>query len=495
MTDEYLQQVIARDLASADEMKIKCAPTLGNCEYVRVVGSGSKMFPILRIPEDHLGVVHSASGEPCEQDAGRHAESLVERLMEGARRFGSTPLAFMNVVDYSTGEAEVITCIANALVKGANANRLAILNGESAILGDRVTVPANVSGTLISMIPKNDRRGPMRLCGEDPFLFEDSWYVVFDPQGKAVFGNSDGVGTKLELYERACTFGKGARDSIVMKWDDLIKYGAQGLIAADVVEYAGDVDYEGVRYCGAEMLRSVGGRYLAQAECMTGRLRGYQEGAPVYNLSGSAISLIDEKRLCNPLVPRPGDYLIGIRGKPNPRSNGISAKRKAVSKMGETWCWHDGVDNNKDWHKTTRGKYYLEYLAEPSTFFYPVFKALIAQGLVSAVTHMSGGAYEGKLAKLMAENDLFVRVEGLFDPDPREVALLRALEKKTQDAYAQWPMGTEGFVTSPVPDAAIQAIKRFGLEAKMVGRLEEAKEQKGVSLRAYNGEEVCFSGN
>ena len=63
-----------------------------------------------------------------------------------------------------------------------------------------------------------------------------------------------------------------------------------------------------------------------------------------------------------------------------------------------------------------------------------------------------------------------------------------------KDAYAKWPMGNEGFVTSSLPDSAIAMIKEHYLEAKVVGRLEKRNDGvTGVKLRAFNGDIVDFT--
>ena len=160
--------------------------------------------------------------------------------------------------------------------------------------------------------------------------------------------------------------------------------------------------------------------------------------------------------------------------------------------LGEPWC---KLHEMKEWHETPEGQHFLAYLAEPSTVFYPVFNELLEKGLVSAVFHMSGGAYESKLARPLARQGLFAKLEFLFPPDLREVALMNVLGKRTRDAYAQWPMGTEGFITTKDSEKAIKVLQSYGLEAKKVGVVEKATDRKGVVFQAFNGEEVYFSGN
>jgi len=62
-------------------------------------------------------------------------------------------------------------------------------------------------------------------------------------------------------------------------------------------------------------------------------------------------------------------------------------------------------------------------------------------------------------------------------------------------SYAQWPMGNEAFVTTNNPAETIKKLAEMGLDSRLVGELEEAKDERtGVELEAFNGETVYFSG-
>jgi phosphoribosylaminoimidazole (AIR) synthetase len=236
----------------------------------------------------------------------------------------------------------------------------------------------------------------------------------------------------------------------------------------------------------------LGFAYILQNERMSGRLRGYKPGAPVMNISGSVVSAIDEERLRKPLKPSQGEFLIAIRGKPNPRSNGITALRKRMIEL-----------LGNDWHETELGKMFLEYLSAPSTVFYPVFRDLISKGLVSSVYHMSGGAYNGKLARPISKHNLIARIgyqpnseiQDLFHPDWRHLALSHGTPM--QNAYGKWPMGNDGFVAVAEENTkeVLKVLESYGLEARVVGKFEAAEAGRtGVELKAFNGETVYFSG-
>ncbi len=488
--DQYIEEVVKRGDEGSELLAAKCAPTLRNSEYVDIVREGMNGLAVLRVPEDYDVVVHSSVGDPKILDPAEHAASLVDRLYEDAKRINAIPLGFANVIDASTGKKDVIEKIADALVSKSIDYRIAIMNGELAILGSRINCDANVSGTMLSIIHRNNDSDEIYTIlgiGEVPA-------AAFNPKGKAVYINSDGVGTKTEFYERASKNGYKYHlalwDSLAMKLDDTAKSGAIPMVVHDIVErngniYGWDLDHYAFRI--SQDLGYFG--YWLYHEDVEERLKGWDENEFAFNVSGSAVSVIDEERLKNPLVPEAGDYLIAIRGKPNPRSNGITDKRRImVEKFG------------KRWHETEEGKRFLEFLASPSILLFPVFYPLIESDSVTSVYHMSGGAFNGKLAKPLAKQGLYVRLDDIFPPDPREIALAEFSNMPLEVAYAKWPMGNDGFVTTKYPDKALAKIASvgYGVEARVVGLVgKPADGRTGIELvgiKASDGKNVYFSG-
>lgn len=467
--DVYIEQVIGKGDQGSNLLRAITAPTLNNCEFVDL----SPVGPILRIPEGYYCVVHSNAGD-CVDDLEKHAASLVDRLVSNAM---GRPLGFANVIDSRTGDTGMLERIAKAMVGKANEHGIAIMNGENAILGERVK-EANVSGTMISIVPKKawDK-------GLGVFVDNGVYYAIFDPMGKAVTINSDGVGTKTEFYERIERYTLGILDWIAMILDDTIKTGAIARVASGVVETRGDIPVKNILEALKGRLPRMGFIPILQPEDVGDRLNGYCECAPAYNISGSVVSIIDEERLRNPLKPGAGEYLIAIRKKnPNPRSNGITHKRKMMVEL-----------FGEHYQNTPEGKLFLDYLAEPSAILYPVFRDLIELGLATSVYHMSGGAFDGKLSKTLAQNGLFAVLSNLFKPDSRELFFMRASRTSVEDAYRKWPMGNDGFITSKYPFEAIELIGDRGFEARAVGRLI-ADGRKGIELEAFNGRRVHYWG-
>lgn len=491
--DQYQEEVIRRgdDMSSCLEKVF--APTLKNSKFADIVSQGMNGIKVIRPPKGHLAIVHSLAGDSNNRNDIKYSASVVDRLVLAAVKIGAKPIALANVIDARAADKEIILPMAESLANASDFYRLAVVNGEFAVLGDRLSVPANISATMLSFVPASSNL-PVD-ASKGIFNFEGVEYAVFDPEEKPIYMNSDGVGTKVEFYERLYRPVYARKDSLAMKLDDSVKIGATARVVSDVCEVNMLSHFPKGERNGWTLDKDGKCVYIVQYEEVGNRIVPYKPGKMAFNLSGSAVSTIDEIRLKKQLTPHQGEYLVAIRGKPNPRSNGITDKRKIMVEL-----------FGNDWHKTSQGRNFMEYLAEPSTIFYEIFTSLIDSGLATSVYHMSGGSFNGKLARPLAKSNLFIEMKDLFAPDERELALVRARNTPFEVAYAKWPMGTEGFITTARPEEAIVAIQSYrsiyfgvrDLEARTVGQLELSKDGRtGVELsgvKSSNGENVYYSG-
>jgi hypothetical protein len=326
---------------------------------------------------------------------------------------------------------------------------------------------------------------------------EKTPFDVFSPNGKPVYANSDGVGTKTEFYERAYEWtgdasivARGLQDSLAMKADDDGKIAATARVIHDNVETNLPIterERESFREEARAWNSRLGISYSLNFEDVSSRLHGWSDdGTKYFNISGSAVSTIDEEWLKNPPKSSVGEYLIAIAGLANSRSNGHTKRRGIMTEM-----------LGKKWHLTPQGHEFLDFLTRPSTVLYPVFGALLEHGDATSFYHMSGGAYNGKLAQPLAEHGLYVAIKGIFPPDWREQKMAEFASMSNEAAYAQWPMGNDGVVTTKIPDAALNRITAMGLNCMVVGQLEQRSEKTGVTLvgiKGSDGEDVYFSG-
>ncbi|MBI2044097.1 hypothetical protein HYT24_01915 [Candidatus Pacearchaeota archaeon] len=478
--DAYIENVIRQGDKGSSFLAQQAAPTLKNNPHIDIIQDGVNGISVIR-PQNYWVEVHSFSGNPKVSDLERYSQSAVSKLVDTA--FGN-PVGFANVIDSRTGDIEMLARIMKGLVGAANTERLAILNGENAILGKVIPEEANVSCTMVSLM--DPKKGRELLDGNDLGMVTRNGinHAIFNPNSRAVYMNSDGVGTKTDCYARNGTFQNALDDSAAMKGDDTAKIGARVKVFSDVVEYRGNVPLHKMEVHARELSERLGIVHSSQFEDVEGRLWAYEDGAPAFNVSGSAVSVIDENRLRNPLVPKEGERVVAIRGPPNPRSNGITARREIMEKV-----------FGPMWHNVAEAAPYVDYLTRPSNIMFPLFDELIDNGLATSVTHLSGGSYNGKLAKPLGRHGLYAELKGLFEPDPAEKFFIENSGSSVADMYQKWPMGTDAFITTRDLRTALEVIAKHGREGKNVGMTQRRGDGRtGVELTTYNGEKVSFSG-
>lgn len=276
-------------------------------------------------------------------------------------------------------------------------------------------------------------------------------------------------------------------DFLAMVRDDAVKSAATVQLVSGVIE----TDDPQSIYASAEgnvSYSHVGHPVVMQLERAGHRLLNYDGGWTAANINGTAVSTIDEGRIKNLPHPCAGDYLLAVRGKPNARSNGFTKRRKICRMLASSL----GSDNAADWHKTQVGAEMLAYLAAPSDQFYPAFKELLDTGAASDVMHLSGGAFEGKLAKWIARHGFISHIEALFEPHWVDLMLIGAAGMTPRQAYQQFTMGNPGFVTTDDPEKAKLTLQKHGFEAMNVAQLHRAKRQAGITFKGYDGNEIRF---
>ena len=136
--DDYIEEVVKKGDEGSKLLAAMCAPTLKNSDYVEVLRPGMNGIAVLRIPGYYKLAVHSACGEPSLWNPEDHSRSMVDRLVGEAHEIGARPVAFMDVIDSRNGSEKLVRAIGSSLASSANRHKISILNGELAIIEDRL---------------------------------------------------------------------------------------------------------------------------------------------------------------------------------------------------------------------------------------------------------------------------------------------------------------------------------------------------------------------
>ncbi len=491
-TDAYRRDIIKAGGDASQYIAERMAITKTWNQHVKVITEGMHGVAVARTPENYQIVAHSIGADPRIREPKAYAASLVDRLVAQARLTDAIPVGFSNVIDVSKKDDSVLKALMDGYEERCSAHKIAAMNGEYAIIGGRAAQGFNISGTMISLIPKAKFN-----AGVNPLIMHigEHHYVIFEAGNKAVYLNSDGNGTKPGTNERKRQYGIALNDLAAMNLDDTIRLGAHAKLLAAVVETSGDIPFEEIQLYASQLSRQIGVQIIIQREVVGNRLQGYKPGIPVFSLSGTAVSTIDDDLLQNPLKPSLGEYVVAVTAAEKdmgPRCNGLTVKQSTLVE-------HLGLE----WHATEEGMAYLDYLTRPSTILYPVFCELLDKKLATSFYHMSGGAFDEKLAKPFARHGVQAQLENIFHPHDLELKLMELSGTSVEDAYAKFPMGNEGFFTAPTMEAARKAvalIKGKGLQAEIVAKLQHGSTAQ-AALGLYptvapgeRGRMIYFSG-
>ena len=70
--DEYIKDVIGKGDEGSKLLARITAPTLKNSNLVEIMKQGMNGLAVLRVPENHYAIVHSAGGHSQTRDLGDH---------------------------------------------------------------------------------------------------------------------------------------------------------------------------------------------------------------------------------------------------------------------------------------------------------------------------------------------------------------------------------------------------------------------------------------
>lgn len=469
----YIEEIVDFDAEASKIMHDASRRTFPLRTEIGILDDKKGGLVVLRPDKNRKIALHSASADPGIDDIAEYSSSLIRHLRSQAVHIGATPIAFTNIIERSDIPIGVIEQVADAFLEECEKYNLAIINGENAGHGYTVNAPVNISGTMISYI---DASHPDGVFGKNGIP-----YIVLSPEGMPVYANSDGVGTKAEVYER--TNKHQMFDAFAMLVDDAVKKAAAVKALSFVLEMGSNDVPSGILWRnGKKIAESINAYFAMQLEFLSSRINGYGESP--YNIAGTCISLIDEHILSNIPHPKEGDFLIAVRDPDNPytfRCNGISAARKGFESLyGEEW--HTAV-----FEGITVGN----WASFPSTIFYPYVKKLFEDSLISGFFHMSGGAYREKLAEPLSELGLSAKLDNLFEPSPAMVLLAEHLNMQEEELYRIWNMGNEAFVSTGRPDEVMKKLSNYGLEGRIAAS-GPLKKGRGLAIKTYKGKEIIF---
>ncbi len=294
-------------------------------------------------------------------------------------------------------------------------------------------------------------------------LFELDPHHRFDQP--VLVAGTDGVGTKALVAQALGRYDTIGIDLVAMCVDDLVCQGAEPLFVLDYIS-SGAVDptqmaelvsgvADGCRQVGAALL---GGEMAEHPGVM-------KPGE--FDLVGFAVGVVDRKDILGPAKVRPRDVLIGLAS-PGLRCNGYTlARHVLLERAGRTYdgpAWPGAAVTLAD------------ELMRPSVLYAPAVLAAIGAADVHAVAHITGGGFEGNVPRALPHEGLGAVIDRGTWTVPPIFSEIRRQGSVTDEEMARvfnLGLGMVVVVGPASADDALAALRGAGVEATVVGRVEE----------------------
>ncbi|MBI3623089.1 hypothetical protein HY212_03360 [Candidatus Pacearchaeota archaeon] len=294
------------------------------------------------------------------------------------------------------------------------------------------------------------------------------------PSGTLMNIGFDGVGTKMELAERARDHTTIAYDLFAMVCDDAIVRGAEPVLVGSILDVRSLVDETDNPFL--DQVRQLAKGYIGAAKAanvaivngevaeLGSRVGGY--GSFNYNWGAGVVWFAKRDRMFTGREIQQGDALIGLREE-GFRSNGLSLLRKIMKK-------HHG-DN---WHQVRwnlADANLIDVALTPSRIYAAAVVDMFGgyngepKAEVHGVAHITGGGIPGKLSRILKPSGFGAFVDNPFDPSPFMIYTQALGNVADKEAYKTWNMGQGMIIVSPQPENVIRVTLDHGIEAKRIG--------------------------
>lgn len=216
-------------------------------------------------------------------------------------------------------------------------------------------------------------------------------FILGDYKEPVLAAGSDGVGTKLAVAQAMDKHDTIGIDLVAMCVDDLVVCGAEPLFLQDYIA-VGEVVPEKV----AEIVKGIAeGCVQAGAALLGGETAEHPGvmGKDEYDVSATAVGVVEADELLGPDKVRDGDVLIAMKSS-GLHSNGYSLARYVLLEQA-------GLP--LDGYMEDLGRTLGEELLEPTRIYAKDCLALVSECAVSTFCHVTGGGLAGNLERVIPE--------------------------------------------------------------------------------------------
>ncbi len=275
----------------------------------------------------------------------------------------------------------------------------------------------------------------------------------------------DGVGSKVLIAEMLEKFDTVGIDCIAMNVNDLICVGAEPLVFVDyfAIEQpdsimANQIARGLVEGAIQSKIAVIGGETATLPDIIRGH------NGKGFDLAGTAIGLVEKKKLILGDKIKPGDIIYGIESN-GLHSNGYSLARSVLL---EKHTVNDVVD----------GLHLGEELIKPTLIYVQEILEMINKAEIHGLANITGGSFL-KLARLMRQAKITVGVK--LDSLPEPLPIFKLIQKmgnvSIKEMYKTFNMGV-GFcvITPESEEATLQEIcEKHGKKLFRIGSIIDEK--------------------
>ncbi len=280
--------------------------------------------------------------------------------------------------------------------------------------------------------------------------------------------NSDGIGTKIEIAERAENHRTMGFDLFAMLADDSVRFGAEPIAGADTLGFK-KLSKEVIEQLAIGMVEAAkeAGIAIVSGEIaqLGRRIGGYTENA--YNWEGTVLSILGEGKEITGKYIKPQDHIIAL-AEYSFRSNGYSLIRDALEKkFGDEWHKKEPVLVSQILaHSTIYAKKILQlhggFGEEPYV-------------RLNGVAHITGGGIPEKLGRVLGPKNLGAELTDLIEPTEIMKQIQELGGTSDEEVYKTWNMGNGMLIVVSKKEAekTLNKLHSMGTYAQIVGHVTE----------------------
>jgi len=308
-----------------------------------------------------------------------------------------------------------------------------------------------------------------------------NYYMVF---------NSDGVGSKMMVGAAIGKYDTLGFDLLAMVADDAVCVGAETVAITNTIDTQKVDDkvigplMQGLKKaCVQQKVVIPGGEIGEMPDMVKGTM-----------WNSSAIGIVEKKKFIRGVGVKPGDKIIGLRSR-GFRSNGFALVRRVLEKnFGQDWALKKFGGSGEASHKGAGGKSWGESVLTPSIIYSNALLELLGrygkkrQCRIKALAHVTGGGIPGNIVRVLGGYGA-----DLTDIWPAHKPMLKLQELgkvADREAYEVWNMGTGMILVSDEFAKIDAAMKKHGIQAKIIGRVTKEKGVRLTSQGYFNGGKV-----